>query len=221
MMLIYAPGVKSIAVLAVGVLAVAALSSCTHSKTAPDTTTTNTVTQTHTAAVPGTPIPAFFTGNLGPGDKLHAGEVEKKCPYIKSTHIEDPVGSVADIEGDRVGRTVVLPGTNPEGCRFYFAYGPYQAVADIQVYRYADHTLANNTMVATAKAGLRAQGIPNLIPGVPGVVFQTKFNKNDGNKDWACAFAKGSLVVIVHTQQNDTSFNAMELAKTVAPKIPA
>jgi hypothetical protein len=212
------PSVGAVAALAAASITLAA---CTHSPATPSTTTTNTITQTHTTSVPGKAIPAAFAGNLGPGDTLHKGEVEKKCPYIKSTHTEDPVGSVAVIEGDRVGRTTVLPGMDPAGCRFYFAYGPYQAIADIQTYRYANHTIANNTMVATAKAGLRAQGITNLVPGVPGVVFQTKFNKNDGNRDWACAFAKGSLVVIVHTQQNDTSFNARELAAAVAPKIPA
>ncbi|HEV7193592.1 MAG TPA: hypothetical protein VGN35_10325 [Jatrophihabitantaceae bacterium] len=211
---------KSFAVSALAVVSLA-LTACSHSAGAPSTTTTNTIVRTQTSAAPGKAIPAAFAGNLGPGDKLHKGEVEKNCPYIKSTHLEDPVGSVAVIEGDRVGRTTVLPGTKPEGCRFYFAYGPYEAVADIQIYRYDNHVVANNTMVATAKAGLRAEGIPNLIPGVPGVVFQTKFNKNDGNRDWACAFAKGSLVVIVHTQQNDTSFNAKALATAVAPKIPA
>ena len=40
----------------------------------------------------------------------------------------------------------------------------------------------------------------------------------DKGTDYACTFAKGNVIVTVHTQQNDVSFNAKSLAATLAPK---
>jgi hypothetical protein len=200
-------------------LAAVALSACTSSP--PSTDTTNTVIVTHS---PTTTPPVFkppaagYAGALGPGDAVPKGEAERFCPYIKSTHIEDPVNSVAVIEGDRVGRTTVLTTTKPVGCRFYFAYGPYGAIADIVPRTFATPLAAHNAMVLTAKAGRRAQGVPKLIPGVEAVLYQTKFYQPDGSTDWACVFTKGTVMVIVHTRQNDLSFNAKALATAIAPK---
>ena len=64
---------------------------------------------------------------------VHAGEQVGACPYIRSLLTDGPQ-SVANLEGDRVGRTTILITTNPVGCRFYFAYAPYQAIADIVPY---------------------------------------------------------------------------------------
>ena len=58
--------------------------------------------------------------------------------------------------------------------------------------------------------------MPSLVAGVDGILFQTKFFGPDGAADWACAFAKGTLLVIVHTQQN-ASFKP-EAGAAVAPK---
>lgn len=211
---------KSIAFVTTAVAAVAvALTGCTHSTATPNTTTTKVVTQTHTSTAPVTAVPAGYVAPLRPGEHPAKGEVEKSCPYIKSTQDEDPVHSVAVIEGNRVYRTTVITSTKPVGCRFYFWAAPYEAVADIITKTYGSATLAHNAMVATAKAGSRAEGVKNLVPGIDAVLFQTKFFSEDGGKDWACAFAKGSVLVIVHTNQTDVSFNARELAAYIAPKI--
>ena len=73
-------------------------------------------------------------------------------------------------------------------------------------------------MVLTGEAGVGVQAVPALVPGVPAVLFKTKFFGPDGSRDWACAFAKGAVLVIVRTQQNDVSFNARQLAAALAPK---
>lgn len=195
------------------------LTGCTKSASPPDTTSTRVVTQTHTSTAPVTAVRAGYVAPLPPGQHPAKGEVEKACPYIKSTQDEDPVHSVAVIEGNRVYRTTVITTMKPVGCRFYFWASPYEAVADIVTKPYASATLAHNAMVATANAGARAEGVKNLVPGIDAVLFQTKFFSEDGAKDWACAFAKGSILVIVHTNQTDVSFNARELAAYIAPKI--
>jgi hypothetical protein len=155
---------------------------------------------------------------LPPNQAPAKGESEKACPYIKSdTH--DGTPNVADLEGDRVYRTTVLTTMSPVGCKFYFYASPYEAVADVVTQRFADAAAARSAMIATAKAGRSAQTVAGLAPGVDGVLYQTKFFAPDGSTDWACAFAKGPILVIVHTQQTDVSFNARQLAAAIAPKI--
>lgn len=209
----------AVAVAALVTVVAIALGGCTKSASPPSSTTTNTVTQTHTSPAPAVPVAAGYVAPLRPGQRPAKGEVEKSCPYIKSTQDEDPVHSVAVIEGNRVYRTTVITAMKPVGCRFYFWAPPYEAVADIITHSYGSATLAHNAMVGTAKAGSRAAGITNLVPGIDAVLFKTKFYSADGNQDWACAFAKGAVLVIVHTNQTDVSFNARELAAYIAPKI--
>jgi hypothetical protein len=194
-----------------------ALAACTHNKpTVTDTTVTQTVTHTPSSTVKA--IPAATVAPLPPDAHPAAGQVEKRCPYIGS-NFTDGTPNVADIEGDRVYRTTVITTMKPVGCRFYFWASPYEAVADIVTYRYATAADAQNAMALTARAGKHPETVPSLVPGVKGVLFQTRFFGQDGSNDWACAFTKGSLLVIVHTQQTDVSFNAKELAAAVAPKI--
>ena len=209
------------ALLALVPVAAVLLSGCTgSSKLTPDTTTTQTQTVTHTSTPTSTftPKPASTAAPLAPGDTPPRGTVEAKCPYIKSDHPDGPP-NVADLEGDRVYRTLVLTTMKPVGCRFYFYAPPYEAVADILTQQFGSATDARAAMIATGDHGQHAEGVPNLIPGVDAVLYQTQFYGPDGSKDWACVFAKGTLMVIVHTQQNDTSFNARNLASAIAPKI--
>jgi hypothetical protein len=53
---------------------------------------------------------------------------------------------------------------------------------------------------------------------VDGVLYQTAFNPPDERLDWACSFATGDTVVTVKTDQKNVSFNARNIAKTIAPK---
>jgi hypothetical protein len=194
------------------------LGACTKSHpVATDSTVTQTVTHTRSAPS-GTAVPVHSVAPLPPGQAPAKGEVEKACPYIHS-NFDDGTPNVADLEGDRVYRTTVITSMNPVGCRFYFWASPYQAVADIVTQRFPSAAQAQAAMLATARAGRSAQTVTALVPGVNGAVFQTSFFGPDGVKDWACAFTKGAVLVIVHTQQNDVSYNAKQVAAAVAPKI--
>lgn len=201
-------------------LAAALLSGCTGSASpAPDVTITSTVTHTRSATPPAfTPAAAASVVPLPPGVNPAKGEVEKPCPYIASTPAENAAVNVADIEGDHVLRTTVLTGLTPVGCRFYFYAGPFEAIADIVPRTFATAADAHNAMVLTAKAGGEPIGQPGIAPGVDAVQFRTKFFGPDGARDWACVFAKGRLMVIVHTQRFDEASSALYLAQAIAPK---
>jgi hypothetical protein len=204
------------------VLALCALAGCTSSgsstgPTSPTITRTQTLTRTPTAAPTFTPAPAATVQPLAPGQQPGQGEVDKTCPYIRPGLNQDSGGgvNVADIEGDRVYRTTVLNRLKPAGCRFYFYAPPYEAVADIQPRLFATATAAHNALVLTAQAGTEQISEPNFVPGVDGICYRTKFFGADGQQDWAFAFAKGKLLVVVHTQRKDTSRNAFYLGKAI------
>lgn len=205
-------------------VAAAVLTGCTTSSSgsAPSSiiNTTVTTTITHTPPAPTetfTPKPATTVAPLPPGQAPAAGEVEKPCPYILSSQDQGP-NSMADLEGDRVYRTTVLTGTNPVGCRFYFWAPPYEAIAEITAQRFGTALAAHNAMVLTAEAGRQAQSYPGLLPGVDAISYQTKFLGSDDGQDWACVFTKGTTMVIVRTQQTNTSLNARLIAAQIAPK---
>jgi hypothetical protein len=61
-------------------------------------------------------------------------------------------------------------------------------------------------------------GRKDIVPGVDAVLYRTKFFGPDGKRDWACVFAAGRTMVIVHTQRDDTALNALLLARAVARK---
>jgi hypothetical protein len=215
----YAKGLLAAAVL----LAVAG---CTSSgsgpSAAPSPTATRTVTETRSSVAASTyvPPPAATVKPLPPGRAARAGEKDGKCPYIRSGLNEDSGGgtNVADLEGDRVYRTTVLTAFKPAGCRFYFYAPPYEAVADIRPVTFATATQAYNAMVRTAEAGTDPIPERNFVKGVTGICFKTKFFGPDGAKDWAFAFAKGKVLVVIHTQRADTSRNALYLGRAVAAK---
>lgn len=131
-------------------------------------------------------------------------EIDSSCPYIGNQQ-------VADIEGNRVGRSTVLTST-PRGCRFYFAYADGHMTAQITVRMFATPTDAFNAMTRTGAP--RAIGDPHIADGA--VLYQTRFYPPDGDKDWACTFAAGRHVVTVNTDQTSPSTNARNLARAIA-----
>jgi hypothetical protein len=206
-------------------VALGAVAGCTSGAPAPaHSTVTQTISETHTRtlapSVTFTPAPATSVRPLPDGAKPHRGETEKTCPYIKAGLDQQPTSgaNVADIEGDRVYRTTVLTSYKPVGCRFYFAYAAHEAVADILPRTFRTAGQAHDAMVLTAAAGRHAESEPNFVAGVDGIRFQTRFYGPDGNKDWAFVFAKGRVMVVVHTQQNNASLNAQLLAEAVVGK---
>lgn len=209
-------------VLLAAVALTVSLASCTPKKptavtTTRDTTVHATVTETSQGPPTFTPKPASTVAPLVPGQQPAAGEVEKACPYILSSQDQGP-DSVADLEGDRVYRTTVLTAMKPVGCRFYFYAPPYEAIAEIATYTFGSAAEAHDGIVLTSRTGTAAQGKTAIVPGVDAVVYRTKFFGRDGARDWACAFAKGKVMVIVRTQRFDTSLNALLIAQAIAPK---
>lgn len=202
---------------------VAALSSCggkSSSASAPSTTQvteTQTVTRapsTPASSGPYVPPPATTVAPLGQAKApMPAGSVEGTCPYISNTDL-------ANAEGDHVYRTATLTTLTPVGCRFYFYSAPYQAIADILPMTFSTATDAYNAMVATGAAGTETIGVKDLIPGVDAVLYKTAFLGTDAahGGDWACVFAKGPIMVVVHTQQWNVSFNARSIAAAIAGK---
>lgn len=181
-----------------------------------DTTVGKTVTGTVHTARPKTPpaftpAPATTVAGLPPGTAPPSGEREAACPYISTQN-------AADTEGNRIYRTTIITSTHPTGCRFYFWCCDFHAVMDIVPRTFASPLEAYNAMVRTGEAGSNAIGVTTLVPGVSAVLYQTKFYGADGATDWACTFATGTTMVTVHTNQNDVSFNARQLAALIAPR---
>lgn len=206
-------------------VAVLAVAGCTSSGT-PDSNgpgSTHTVTQTGTrpptASTFKPPAPATVRP-LPPGRKTPKGEKDKRCPYIKTGLNQDDGGGVnlADIEGDRVYRTTVLTTYRPVGCRFYFIGPPYEATADIRPYTFSTPTEAYNAMVLVARTGTDPIPEREFVKGATGVAYRTKFFGDDKARDWAFVFAKGTHMVIIHTQRKDTSRNAVYIGKAIAAK---
>ena len=205
-------GILLIAVLIVAGCSKRAVKVTTTTTSTQEVTTTQTLTSPAVAGGSYTPPPATAVAALGSANApMPAGEKEGTCPYIANLDF-------ADTEGDRVYRTAVLTTTTPVGCRFYFWSSPFQAIGDIVPTTFATATQAYNAMVATGTAGAATFGVKDIVPGVDGVLYQTAFNPHDGSKDWACTFAKGNIMVTIHTQQTNTSQDARNLAVLLAPK---
>jgi hypothetical protein len=196
---------------------------CTSSTSAPAPTITHVETTVVTR--PPTPVPTYKPAPVSsvpvrPGSATPKGEIAKRCPYIRTGLDQDPptnLPNLADLEGDRVGLTTVLPKYRPVGCRFYFAYGS-QAIADILPTTFASHTEAYNAMIATAKQGRTETGHADFVAGVDGISYQTRFFGPDGDTDWAFVFAKGDVMVVVHTQQTNSPNNALYIAQAIVGK---
>ncbi|HEY3737328.1 MAG TPA: hypothetical protein VGL26_07765 [Jatrophihabitans sp.] len=208
------------AVIATAAVVAACVACTSHAEPPPsvDSTVTQTVVRTSSASPTYVPAPAKTVAPLPPGASPAAGEKEDACPYIASMPTDDPAVNVGDIDGSRVYRTTVLINRNPVGCRFYFWSDIYYAIADIVPTTFTSAKAAHNAMVLTGEAGKDFSGRSDIIAGVDAVVFRTKFLGKDGDQDWACAFARGKVMVVVHTEQTETSLNALELAKAVASK---
>jgi hypothetical protein len=194
----------------------ALVAACTSGSPATEDSTRTIVTTitTHRPKPSGptfTPAPATTVAGLPPGASPAAGQQESTCPYLTTA-------DAATTEGNRIYRSTIITSRQPVGCRFYFWCCDFHATMDILPQTFSTPTDAYNAMVRTGEAGSNVTGIASLVPGVAAVLYQTRFYGPDGNTDWACTFAKGRIMVTVHTNQNDVSFNARQLAQLIAPK---
>jgi hypothetical protein len=196
--------------LAALLVAVAMLTACHSSTRHAAGTSTSSVRPSPSASTPPPATSANPKPKLKPAPHRPVREVDGTCPYIATKDLADKVGS-------RVGRTTILTST-PRDCRFYLPFGDFHAVAQITVTIYPDALTAHNAMVRTAEQGSQPIGIPSLAPGTEGILYRTSFYPPDGDRDWACIFRKGDAVVTVKTDQNDTSFNAEQIAIAVSGK---
>jgi hypothetical protein len=185
-------------------VAAATLAACgTRAPAVVDSTAVRTTVTTRTPTP--TPLP---TGAIDVGP---VSAVAGDCPYLD-------VPTAQDEEGNRIGATVVLrAGGRTVGCRFSYYYDGHP-VLEITSARFRSATLAYNAMVRLGQSGTHQIPVHDLIPGVDGVLYQTAFNPPDERLDWACSFATGDTVVTVKTDQKNVSFNARNIAKTIAPK---
>ncbi len=133
-------------------------------------------------------------------------EVKKACPYLSNQ-------AEAIAEGKAVGRSTQLT-TKPVGCRFYLAYPDYHVVTEINVKAYPSELSAFNTVARTG--GSTAESTPGIGDGA--VLYRTAFYKPDGNQDWSCIFAKGKIVVTVHTDELHSSVDARNVAAAIVSK---
>jgi hypothetical protein len=214
--------VRRLVLIVAGALALAGCTSSSPSQPAP-ITIVHPTTKTRTQHVPGkkfTPPPATTVAPRPAGSKLPKGEVDRSCPYIKGGLDSEPTSgpNVAKREGDRVGRITVLTKLHPMGCRFYFSYSPNEAVADILPRTFKTHLAARAAMIGTATAGAQAETYKNFVKGVTGIRYRTRFYGPDGKQDWAFVFAKGKVMVVVHTQQTNASLNAQAIAEAIVGK---
>ncbi len=187
--------------------ALALLAGCSGHTVVVGSTTTIDQTQTvrHTVAPP--PPPPTGAIDAGP-----VSSADADCPYIDKQ-------TAADLEGNRIGRVVVLSQQGkPVGCQFFFDpnWGYPRMTMQITSATYRTSTDAYNAMVRTGAAGRNTEPVHDLVPGVDAVLYQTRFYAPDGDSDWACTFAKGTRLVTVQTDQSDVSYNARHLAETVA-----
>ena len=120
--------------------------------------------------------------------------------------------------------TVLRSGGAVVGCRIYALQGSplsasehlppaNQPVIEIRLVHYRNTIASNNAIVRAADAGANPQQAP--INGTTAVCFQTAFYRKDRGRDWACAWAKGTLFVIVRTVVVKPAYNAIQVARAV------
>ncbi len=207
------------AVAALALSGVACTPARQHQKAAATTTETVTHTVSPRATITSGTSPVAPARSTGPLPQPH--EVVTRhgaCPYIDTV-------TAQNLNGSRINpRKNQITTTSPVGCRFFAlnaaGYGQHAPAGrpevDISTARYRTPSDAQQGMVRTALKGSDIN--PVKVSGHEGAQFRTRFNPSDGDQDWACAFATGTLVVTVKTDRTDLAFNAVRIAAAIAPK---
>jgi len=171
---------------------------------------TVTVSPTPTPYVVKTQVPL---GNQPPSAAIPATDLKAPCPYVSTADAQQA-------QGNHIYLTTVTKQT-PPWCRFYFYSSPFNAVLEIAPTVFATPLEAHNALVLTAQASTQASSIssyPNFAPGVDLISFRTAMFAPDNGLDWACAFVKGTTMVLIRTQQKDTSQDARNIAALIVNK---
>jgi len=154
---------------------------------------------------------------------VSVGKITEKtvstCPYLSFDDAKNDAGM-------RLSRIATLMQNGKVvGCRFFPAVfqseklpPTTQTVIEIVISTYANHTAANNAFIRIAEAGKNFQQ-EQVAAGNTGLCYETTLWSKDKGTDWACTFSKGSKVVVIRTVVNGSSFNVVQLAKAVYPKV--
>ena len=199
------------AALLAGLALVVALAACT--KSSP---------KSHVSVTSSSPIttPTRSIDQTGP---VSVGKITEKtvssCPYLSFDEAKNDAGM-------RLSRIATLiQNGKVVGCRFFPAVfqseklpPTTQTVIEIVISEYADHTAANNAFIRIAEAGKNFQQ-EDVAAGNTGLCYETTLWAKDKGTDWACTFSKGAKVVVIRTVVNGSSFNVVQLAKAVYPKV--
>lgn len=169
-----------------------------------------TRTETVTASPSVGPVPAGAT-------TVRAGP----CPLLRASVAADAVGM-------RLARTEVLVNRGrATGCRFFALQhsplhsserlpGPHQPVIAVTSSRYPSRDAARAALVRLARGGANAQRAEAA--GAAGVCYQESFYRPDQGRDWACAFARGTSVVLIRTVVTSPALNVIQLARAILPE---
>jgi len=190
---------------------VVSLAACTKSSPKQDTSSTS-------SSAPSTP-----TRSIDQTGPVSVGNITEKttssCPYLSFDTAKNDAGM-------RLQRIATLHQNGKVvGCRFFPAVftseklpPTSQVVIEIVVSEYANHTAANNAFIRIAEAGKNFQQ-EEVATGNTGLCYETTLWAKDQGTDWACTFSKGTKVVVIRTVVNGSSFNVVQLAKAVYPKV--
>jgi hypothetical protein len=198
-------------------LAAALLTGCTAHSAAP--------------AGPSSPVPTTTTVETITKPPPTANQRPIDTGPTKASSAPDcPLGgeqAVANKIGMRLARIQVLStGGTVRGCRIYALQhsplattehlpGPHQPAVEVTSARYVDADAAHNAVARLADRGRNPQRV-HITPGVVGACFQTTFYPRDHGRDWACAFAKGTIAVLVRTVVVSPALDAIAVARLVA-----
>ncbi len=126
--------------------------------------------------------------------------------------------------------TALTSGGATVGCRFYALQGsplsrsehlpgPHQPALEILVSRYPSDLAAHNAFVRLDQAEGTNPQQASIVGQAPGLCFQTSFDAADKGKDWACAFSKGKLMVVLRTVVTKSALNVILVSRAVAARL--
>ena len=188
------------------------------SRAGADVDEVTTITRTRPPA-PATPGPV----SAGPTPATDASS----CPYLGLQSAADKVGmrldkiTVLKVEGKRRGLPVLRACRHPnaqcsETCLAAEAPAGDQPAIEITSMRYPGEVAAHNAFVLLAAHG-HARPAGDDRAGQHRAVLPDRVLSEGQRQDWACTFSVGTLVV-VKTVVTSPAFNAIQVAKAVAPK---
>jgi hypothetical protein len=83
---------------------------------------------------------------------------------------------------------------------------------------FRDSVAAHNALVRLANAGTDPAQY-TIRSDIVAVAFRTRFDPADGARDWAVGFSAARTLVVIKTAVNNTSADALTIARIVLSKI--